>query len=81
MSIRFRILVIIYLYMKEFKEVIKELMDEKNISQAQLAKQIHTTQGTVSKWLNGKQDPRYTQLQSICIKFGVSSDFLLGIDE
>ena len=65
----------------EFKEIIKEFLLDKNLSQDSFAKSIGTTQGTVSKWLSGIQEPRYSQLQAICKVYNVSADLLLGIKE
>ncbi|MBQ9716049.1 MAG: helix-turn-helix transcriptional regulator [Clostridia bacterium] len=64
---------------KKFQSVIKDLLAELNISQEQFAKSIGTTQGTVSKWLNGSQEPRYCQLQKMAIKYNLDTDRILGL--
>lgn len=65
----------------EFKEVISQILAEQKISQAEFAKNIGTSQGTVSKWLSGAQEPRYCQLQRIASFYDIPSDFLLGLKE
>ncbi len=42
-----------------FKDVLYNLLKDLQISQSVFAKNIGTTQGTVSKWLSGFQEPRY----------------------
>lgn len=64
---------------KKFQAVIKDILAELNISQEQFAKSIGTTQGTVSKWLNGSQEPRYCQLQKIATKYNIDAETILGL--
>jgi len=66
---------------REFKNVCKDLIDDLEITQAEFAKKIKTSQATVSKWLNGKQEPRFFQLQNIVITFNIDVNFLLGLTE
>ena len=65
---------------KKFHIVIRDILDELKISQAEFAKSIGTTQGTVSKWLSGTQEPRYCQLQRIAVTYGIECDRLLGLE-
>ena len=65
----------------EFKDILKDLLVEKNLSQQEFAKSICTTQGTVSKWLSGAQEPRYSQIKNICRVYGIDANVLLGIVE
>jgi len=65
----------------KFQFVIKDILDELKISQEEFAKSIGTSQGTVSKWLSGVQEPRYCQLQKIAIKYNIDSSIVLGIKE
>ena len=64
---------------REFKYVCADILQEYNLTQTQFAKAIGTTQATVSFWLNGKQEPRYFQLQNIAEKYDIDLDFLLGL--
>ncbi len=65
----------------EFKDILKDFLIEKGISQQAFAKSIGTTQGTVSKWLSGIQEPRFSQIKNICKIYNVDANFLLGITE
>ena len=65
----------------EFKEIIKEFLLDKNLSQDSFAKSIGVAQGTVSKWISGAQEPRYSQLRAIYKVYDIPSDVLLGVKE
>ena len=65
----------------EFKDIIKEFLLDKNLSQESFAKSIGTTQGTISKWISGAQEPRYSQLRAICKVYDIPAEVLLGLKE
>jgi transcriptional regulator with XRE-family HTH domain len=60
---------------------LKELRLEKNLTQAELAKQIGTSQPNIGRWENGENEPTSSFLVSLANFFGVSVDELLGRDE
>ena len=64
-----------------FKDILKDLLIEKGYSQEAFANAIGTTQGTISKWLSGRQEPRLYQLKQICSILGCSADYLIGNNE
>jgi transcriptional regulator with XRE-family HTH domain len=60
------------------KNNIKILRAEKNMSQKDLAKQVHVTQTAVSQWEMGKTNPDIKTADKLALYFDVSVDFLLG---
>ncbi len=64
-----------------FKENLKELLLQSNLSQAKLANEIGVSQRAVSKWLIGQAEPTATNLFKIAIFFDISLDFLLGLKD
>ena len=57
---------------------IKLLIKSKNISQAELARKLDVTRGSVNQWLSGKQVPGHKPLMKIFELFpDISSDWLL----
>ncbi len=64
--------------MKEFAERLLELRKEKNISQAELAKNIKVSYSVVCYWETDRSEPTAPNLVKIADYFGVSVDFLLG---
>jgi len=57
---------------------IKILRVERNLSQEELASQIHVHQTAVSQWENGKTNPDMQTADKLAVFFDVSVDFLLG---
>lgn len=65
----------------EFKDILKEFLEEKNLTQVRFAKLIDVKQSQVSEWLKGKAKPGYDILKRIVIAFDISADYFLGIEE
>ncbi len=63
--------------MKDFKTILIEKRKEKGLSQAQLAKQLHVTKQTVSKWETGKGMPDVSILSALAEIIDVTVDELL----
>ena len=61
-----------------FAERLKELRQECNATQSQLAKVLHTTQRRISYLESGKVEPDLRLLWQIADYFDVSVDFLIG---
>ena len=66
--------------MKIFAERLRELRNEKGLSMKQLAKAINTTDAAISNWENDINEPKITYLKVIAIYFGVTTDYLLGLE-
>ena len=62
-----------------FCKKLRELRDERGISQANMAKAIGTYQQTVARWEKGITEPDTEMIAKICLFFNVSADYLLGI--
>ena len=67
--------------MKIFAERLRELRTEKGISMKQFAKALNTTDAAISNWENDINEPKITYLKVIAIYFGVTTDYLLGLEE
>lgn len=61
-----------------FSERLKEMLELREKSQAQLAKELGTTPQAISSYVNGKTTPDYDMLCDIANILSVSVDFLLG---
>ena len=59
---------------------IKEIRNERDMSQEQLARELHVTRQTVSNWENNKNYPDFTTLVKISELFDVSLDVLIKDD-
>ena len=61
-----------------FKERLRELRVEKNISQLELAKVVNMSKMAISHWESGHSEPSIAQLKELSKFFGVSVDYLIG---
>ena len=61
-----------------FKERLKELRIEKNLTQDKLAKLVGMSKMTISHWESGYCEPSIAQLVMLSNLFEVSVDFLVG---
>ncbi|MDE6441398.1 MAG: helix-turn-helix domain-containing protein [Clostridia bacterium] len=64
--------------MEKTKNKIKELRISKNLTQQQLADELHVTKQAISKWEKGKSVPDITSVELISSFFGVSVDYLIN---
>ena len=63
-----------------FAKRLRSLLEEQNITQLVLAKAIGVSRQSVGQWENGKTIPDILDLKKISIFFGVSADYLTGVD-
>lgn len=66
--------------MKEirFGERLRDLRQEKNIGQVELAAKIGVSKGIISLWEQGKREPTLSSLVAIADYFNVTIDYLIG---
>ncbi len=60
-----------------FKDKLKELRMNKNLSQYELAEKIFVSRSTIAKWENGNGIPSDANLEALCEYFNVEEDWLL----
>ena len=65
----------------KFPEKIKDLREEKGISQEKLADELGISHGIISFWENGKREPKLSNLILLAGYFGVSIDYLAGLED
>lgn len=63
-----------------FATRLRELRIEKGLSMKQLAKALDTTDAAISNWENNINEPKISYLKLIALYFGVSTDYLLGLE-
>lgn len=67
-------------YLKTFKEYIKELRLEQNLTQVELAKELNISQATIARLEAGINAPDVLTLIAYATYFRISTDKLLGLD-
>ena len=64
----------------EFKQALKELRMAKGLSQKELAKETGLSLSVIGKWEIGLREPSGNTLIILAKYFGVTTDYLLGLE-
>ena len=64
-----------------FKEILLDLLAEKQINQRQLSIATGIPTTTISGWLNANRLPDYNALRKLRVYFDISADYLLGLED
>ena len=67
--------------MTKFPERLRELRIEKNMTRKDLADLLYVNLRTISYWELGQRECNLEQLANIAQIFGVSTDYLLGLED
>lgn len=67
--------------MKDFGIKIKELREERKLTQKELGKILNLRNTTISAWEKDIAEPPYDILKKLCVLFEVSADYLLGLED
>lgn len=67
--------------MEKFIERLKELRIEKGLTQLALANETGLSQSAIASWEKGTRTPTAPVIITLSRYFGVSSDYLLGIED
>ena len=61
-----------------FAEILKELIQERNLSQTALAQIIGVSQKAIDYWERAINEPKATYIIRLADYFDISADYLLG---
>ena len=76
------IVILILVIVKVFAQRLKELRQEKNLTQVQLAEQLKFKHYTViTQWESGRRMPDIENLVILAQFFSVTIDYLVGIEK
>lgn len=64
-----------------FAENLKSLRLEKGLGQVALAQELKLSKGIISLWENGLREPNMSSLIVLAKFFGVSIDYLVGLEK
>ena len=67
--------------MENFSERLKELRQEKGLSLRELEKEVKISSSALSRWENGQTEAKSSQLIILAKYFGVTLDYLLGLED
>ena len=66
---------------KTFQERVVEIMEEKEITQADISRATNITQSSLSDYIKGKYSPKQDKVDLIAQALGVSPAYLMGWDD
>lgn len=61
-------------------DVLRQLMNERGLSQQRLADMLEVNQTTVGQWLLGRKKPGYDSILMLNEKFGIQPNELFGVE-
>ena len=64
-----------------FKDILKDLIDEKRLTIQEFSKQTKTPKTTIDGWLYQKRKPDFESIKALSQYFNVSADYLLGLSD
>ena len=65
--------------MKAYYEIIRELREDHDLSQQQIADVLGTTQQVYSRYEKGINEMPIRHIITLCKYYGVSADYVLGL--
>jgi len=66
--------------MKEYWEILRELREDRDITQAEIAVLLKTTQQVYSRYEKGINEMPIRHLKTLCEFYSVSADYVLGLE-
>lgn len=63
----------------KFGDLLRGLLEEREISQKQLAKDLNIAPSTIGYYIRNTREPDFDSVRRIAAYFGVSADYLLGM--
>jgi len=64
---------------KEYYEILRELREDRDLKQADIAAVLGTTQQVYSRYENGVNEMPIRHLKTLCLYYRVSADYILGL--
>lgn len=66
--------------MKEYPEIIRELREDNDLKQSDVAKILDTTQQVYSRYEKGINEIPVRHIITLCKFYNVSADYILGLE-
>jgi len=67
--------------MNKFAERLKELREEQNLTQYELAKKINISHACINRWEKGLRVPNIDSIIVLSKFFKCSADYLIGLED
>lgn len=63
----------------KYNEKLKEVREDNDLTQTDIAKILGTTQQQIYKYENGIQEMTVSRLRDYCLALNISADYILGL--
>lgn len=63
----------------QYNEILRQLREDKDYTQTEIAKILNVSQITYSQYERGVRGLPLEHLKTLCLFYGISSDYILGI--
>lgn len=67
--------------MKEYNRIIRELREDNDLKQKDIAKLLGTTQQVYSRYENGENEIPVRHIITLCKFYNISADYILGLND
>lgn len=67
--------------MADYTEILRELREDSDLTQAQVAAALGTTQQVYARYEKGVNELPLRHLRALCLLYGVSADYILDLPE
>lgn len=67
--------------MKNYNEIIRDLREDNDLSQREVAEYLQTTQQVYSRYETGLNELPIRHLIALCKFYNVTSDYILGLEK
>lgn len=67
--------------MNTFSKHLKELRNEKNLSQSELARELGLSSSAISRWEKEEREPTLSNIIALCKYFKCTADYIMGLEE
>ena len=67
--------------MTDYMEILRGLREDSDLTQAQVATALGTTQQVYARYEKGVNELPVRHLRALCLLYGVSADYILGLPE
>lgn len=65
--------------MKQYYEVLRELREDRDLTQSDIAKILNTTQQVYSRYEKGINEMPIRHIITLCKFYSISADYILGL--
>ncbi len=67
--------------MKTYHEILRDIREDRDLTQSDIARVLNTTQQVYSHYENGENEIPVRHIISLCRYYNISADYILGLSD